>query len=418
MIINEFPPVGESGVQRPLKFLKYLALSGWQPYIVTPKKLPKSVIDPSLASEIPQQAIICKTSSWGIPARGVDLVADLREKATRPHPIKKAFWIIIKFINDLVFPLDKQIGWVPFAFWTSAKLIKKHRIKNIYITGYPFSAFLVGILLKMIMRKQIFWVADYRDAWQFEPLFESNVLPFRKAIIRFWDDLVLKNCDRVVFVTDFIKQRYVSKHAFLNDKSVVITNGYDESDFAFINPSTYSSVAFVYMGMIYSFKRSPMTLLKAISELNLQNFKYLHFGTIPPAILEEIKARGYDFYHFMGYKPHQEALNHAAGADINILINDDDEESVGVLTGKIFELIRLGRPILALGAKESLIKDLIITHKLGEYAPLRDIETIKTSIIKLLQSPQELTIKPDVIARFSREALTQSLITLYPKASK
>jgi glycosyltransferase involved in cell wall biosynthesis len=413
MIINEFPPTGESGVQRPLKFLKYLDRAGWECWVITPKKPPKNVIDQSLCEDIPTKAHIIKTHSWGLTASATDKVADLRAKtAKKQSSLKRLIWYVLKLINDIIFPIDKQIGWTPFALYAAIRTIRKHRLRNVYITGFPFSALLIGIPLKCIFRDKIFWVADYRDAWQFEPLFEHNVLPFRYAIIRRCDDMVLRTCDRILFVTDYIRHRYQNHFSWIEDKAVVITNGFDDDDFGQVPAYKFDKFTFVYMGKIYGHIRNPLPLLRAISKLEIPDYQYIHIGTIAKEVLEEIESMKLPFFQFWGYKMHQEAITYAAGADINILINNNDTESTGVLTGKIFELIKIGKPILAVGPPHGIVKDLLEQTNTGAYAYIEDEEDIMAAINKLLTESMK-HVNTDIIDSYSRKELTKRLIEVF-----
>jgi len=414
MLINEFPPVGESGVQRPLKFVKYLVRAGWHPYVVTPARYPKSVLDYSLLNEVPAEVRLFKTASWGIPAKGVKAIADIRYRMeTKLYSVKGLLWKFTKIINDLLFPLDKQIGWVPFAFCKAVKLIRTYRLKNVYITGYPFSAFLIGILLKRLFGSRIYWVADYRDAWQFEPLFETNVLAFRQRIICHWDDKILRYCDHAVFVTDYIRDRYCTKLPWLKAKSSVIVNGYDEDDFTNLMPHSHVKPTLVYMGKFYSFKGNPLSLMRVIKDIPELDLQLLHLGTLPDIVEQQIRQESYPFYRFLGYKPHKEALSIAAGATVNLIVINDDKESEGVYTGKLFELIRLQRPILALGPAQGIIKDLIESHNLGQYAHLSDRTAIKNALIKVLAQPFPGHHSDHIQDRFSRQYLTRQLTSIY-----
>lgn len=413
MIINEFPPVGESGVQRPLKFCKYLSKAGWIPFVVTPKVYPKNVFDHSLEKDIPANAKIFKTHSWGIPAKGIDKIADIREQIDSPKsPLKKLLWHVMKIVNDILLPFDKQVGWVPFALAKSIVLIQRYKIHHVYITAFPFSAFLIGIALKQIYKNRIFWVADYRDAWQFAPVLQKNVIPLRFKIITRWDDLCIKYCDKAIFTTPYCYERYSHKHPRHAHKLSVITNGFDEDDFQNLNPISYDKFTLLYMGKIFSFKGSPLPLLRAIRKSISSEFSYIHIGTLPPNIKAEINKEEMDFYDFKGYKSHLEALNYAAAADMNILIVNDDPESSGVYPGKLFELIRLGKPILALGPPKSLIRDIISEHSLGEYAPLKDEEAISQCLLRLCNREKSMSIDAEIISRFSRKYLCAKLITL------
>ncbi|MDY0319963.1 MAG: glycosyltransferase [Candidatus Cloacimonadaceae bacterium] len=413
MIVNEFPPTGESGVQRPLKFLKYLDRAGWECWIVTPRKPTKNVLDQSLCEDIPPNAHIIRTHNWGLTASATDLVADIRAKtATKKSPAKRLMWKAIKLVNDILFPVDKQIGWTPFALLASIRVIRKQKIRNVYITGFPFSALLMGIPLKRIFGNRIFWVADYRDAWQFEPLFESNVLPFRSHIIRKCDDLVLRTCDRILFVTEYTKARYQKHFAWIKEKAEVITNGFDDDDFAQVQPHKFDKFTFVYMGKIYGHKGNPIPLLRAIANANIMDFQYIHIGTIATEVLQEIESMKLPFFHFWGYKSHTEAINISAGADINVIVNNNDAESTRVFPGKIFELIKIGKPILAVGPPHGIVKDLMEQTQSGAYACIDD-ETAILDAIHWLRTDYHARTDSATIRAFSRRELTAKLIEVY-----
>lgn len=146
MLTNEFPPTGESGVQHPLKFHKFLVRAGWEVFVRTPRRLTKTVLDYSIEQEIPDEAHFIKTASWGLPGKGTTSVQQLRYTMSgKPSLLKRLIWKVIKHINGVFFSIDKQIGWVFFAYNTAKKTIQKHDIRNVYITGYPFSEFIIGV---------------------------------------------------------------------------------------------------------------------------------------------------------------------------------------------------------------------------------------------------------------------------------
>jgi len=414
MIVNEFPPTGESGVQRPLKFVKYLSRMNWETHIITPNKPPKNVIDKTLVQEIPSDAKIYETRSLGIKGKSIDTIEEIRFNLNKNvNPLKRIVWNLLKLLNDIIFPLDKQIGWVPFALFRAIKVINRYNIRNVYITAFPYSAFLIGIALKRIYGKSIYWVADYRDAWQFEPVLDKNVLGFRKKLINYFDDLVLKTCDKAVFTTEFVRSRYIQKHSYLESKACVITNGYDEDDFLDIHPHQFDRFTFLYMGKIYSFKANPIPALEAVKKSNITDCQYIHIGTISAEIKAEIDKRNYNFFSYHGYKPHSEAIDYAAGADVNLIIQNDDDESQGVFLAKIFELLRIGKPILYIGPRNSIIKDLIYETKTGVAAYISDQSDIVEKINYLVCHPLNQITDLSSINRFSRTELTKQLISLY-----
>jgi glycosyltransferase involved in cell wall biosynthesis len=414
MIVNEFPPVAESGVQRPLKFIKYLVRDGWTPFVITPKALPKQITDESLVQEIPKSVKVFKTASWGIRAKVETNITEFRSELSKKNNIFTCIaWKIVKLINDVLFPVDKQIGWVPFATFKAIRLIKQHKIRNVYVTGFPFSAFLSGIILKWYFGKDIFWIADYRDAWQLAPLLKSNVMKFRYNIIGMLDKFVLKKADYILFTSPFVMDLYTEKYNWITPKTSVITNGYDEDDFTSVTPQKFDKFTFLYMGKIYVNMRNPVNLLKAIKQYMKEDYQFIHVGTIGKHFLNQIIESGYDFYKFNGYKKHVEAISHSMGADINIMINNNDPDSEGTVPGKLFELLRIGKPILAVGPHQSFIKELLESTKTGVLVENDNVEEIVKGLEKLLNPENKSTLSISDIEEFSRKNLTQKLEAIY-----
>lgn len=412
MIINEFPPVGESGVQRPLKFLKYLDRAGWDTFVITPQRPPKSVIDESLCREIPTRTRIYRTASLGMGGRSGDRFSALKSAPEAGQSsFRGLFAIILRGLNNILFPLDKQLGWVPFALVKAVLLIKKRGITNVYITAYPYSAFLIGIYLKLLFGNKIRWVADYRDTWQFESLLKQAP-KWRRRIIRHADEQVLSACDHAIFVTDYIRELYIKAYPWLSKKSSTITNGYDEDDFSNLQARSWDIFTLLFMGKLnYLATSDPQPLLKALAHWQETDFQLVHIGSQS----EEIKAvcSEYKFFRYEGYKSHREALEYALGADINLILLNDTRHSAGIVTGKMFELLRLGKPILALGPKEGIAKEMLSRSHAGEYAYIGDEQAILTALQKLKSEPAKHRAEAAMIREYSREHLCNELIKLY-----
>lgn len=414
MIINEFPPTGQSGVQRPLKFVKYAVRAGWEVHIIAPDKPVRKVVDYSLLQEIPKEAHIYRVAGLGIKNPEENKMVDARFEDTAPRSkIIKRFWGFLKLINDFLFPYDKQIGWMPFAYWKAVKLIDKHKIRNVFITAYPYSAFLVGIALKKKYKDKIFWIADYRDSWQFGPLLDKMVLPFRFKKICKTDDRVLATCDAAVFVTPETRLQYINKHSWLQEKSFYISNGYDEDDFKGITPKKFDQPTLVLMGKLTKVYGSPLNLLKALEDCLPNNYQVIHIGNIDKAILHSITASGYTSYKFLGYQKHSEAIAYSLGADINLIILSDSPSAKYWYPGKLFELLRCGKPILALGPQESNLEKILNETKRGKYAYINDQEQIKAHIMDILQKPAQFDNSPETIKQYSREETCRQLLAIY-----
>lgn len=414
MILNEFPPTAQSGVQRGLKFLKYAVRLGWEAHVIAPNSPIRSTLDPSLMSDIPPEATIYRVAGLGLKTASESRMVHARFDETAPkQPLVRLFWAFVKLVNDILFPYDKQIGWMPFALIKAIRLINKHKLRNVYITAFPYSAFLVGIVLKRIYKDRIFWIADYRDAWQFAPMLNRYVLLFRYRIICHTDDLTLRMCDAAVFVTDSILGSYLQKHPELGSKFHCITNGYDDEDFIGISPATYPILTFVYMGKLHINYGNPASFFAILSEILHVDYQIIHIGTCDKGIKEQLANSTSLNYRYLGYKPHKEALSYSAGASINFIFLSDDLASESVYTGKLFELIRLGKPIFALGPKNSIIKELLHTTGSGRYSWVADTKQIISEFTNLLNEINSNQPKTNDISRYSRKNLTASLLEIF-----
>lgn len=417
MIVNAFPPSGESGVQRPVKFMKYLAKDGWENFVVTPRKpVMLKNRDATLEKDVPAGTKVFKTGSWGIRE---DKLTEVRFELEASVGLwEKLIWKVLKLFNDILFPFDKQIGWVPFAVVKAMRVIRKYKIRNVYITASPFSAFLCGIILKRIFGNRIFWVADYRDAWQFAPLLKTFVLPFRYKYICHMDEQVLSRADYAVFSSPDVLKRYQEKYAWLKTKSDYITNGYDEDDYTNLETRKYDKFTFVYMGKLHPVKGNPLPLLRELKNWPNLDLQYLHLGIISQNLLQRIVQEGMSFFHFLGYKPHHEALSYSAGADINVLILNNDPDSSGVIPGKLFELLRLGKPILALGPETSTVREIINETTSGIYACSDDAGQIRNALEQLINGSFQPRQDMQLIEQYSRKACTEKLAAIYLKRAK
>ncbi|HPX09626.1 MAG TPA: hypothetical protein PLK65_00415 [Candidatus Cloacimonas sp.] len=416
MIINEFPPTGGSSIQRPLKFAKYAVKAGWEVHIIAPQKPVRKVLDYSLLKDIPTAAIVHRVAGLGIKNPENNKMVDARFAETAPKSkIFKSFWGFLKLVNDFIFPYDKQIGWMPFAYFTACNIIKKQQIRNIYITAYPYSAFLVGIALKKKFRESVFWVADYRDSWQFKPLLEKFVLPFRLRKICKTDDKVLATCDAAVFVTPETRLEYINKHSWLKEKSYYIPNGFDEDDFTGVTPKKFDKLTLVLMGKLTKVYGSPLNLLEVLQESFSNNYQVIHIGNIEKAILQSIKNAGYTNYHYLGYQKHSEAIAYSLGADINLILLNEHSTAKYWFPGKLFELLRCGKPILALGPKESNLEKILSDTKRGRYAYINDKEQIKAQLKYILENPNQFDTSLETIKQYSREELCKQLLAIYER---
>ncbi len=159
---------------------------------------------------------------------------------------------------------------------------------------------MTGIHLKKKFGNKIFWIADYRDPWQFAIYMKKKILPFRQRYIEKMDEKVLTTCDMAVFVSDSNRNNYTQKYPWLESKSCTITNGYDEEDFKDVKPVKFSYPTLFYMGKGDFLYCNPIKLFEAIILSGIPNLHFIHMGIIDSLLLEKIKQTGFDFYSYEG----------------------------------------------------------------------------------------------------------------------
>ena len=252
IITYYWPPSGGAGVQRWLKFAKYLPESGWEPVILTidSEYAAYPVTDNSLASELPLSVKIHKTPAIDyfsiykkdkskIPAAGFANSVDNTLKGK-----------LLRFIRGNFFIPDPSRGWNKYAFKKACEIIGTEGIKHVITTSPPHSTQLIGLKIKK-KYPGIKWIADLRDPWtdiyyyeQFYPTFISRIIDsgFEKN--------VLKNADRIITVGASLKSLFSSKVKGVENKTDVVTNGYDQADFKGITAIAPSRFTITYVGTL------------------------------------------------------------------------------------------------------------------------------------------------------------------------
>ncbi len=169
------------------------------------------------------------------------------------------------------------------------------------------------------------------------------------------------------------------------------------------------------MGKLTKVYGSPLNLLEVLQESFSNNYQVIHIGNIEKAILQSIKNAGYTNYHYLGYQKHSEAIAYSLGADINLILLNEHSTAKYWFPGKLFELLRCGRPILALGPKESNLEKILSDTKRGRYAYINDKEQIKAQLKYILENPNQFDTSLETIKQYSREELCKQLLAIYER---
>jgi glycosyltransferase involved in cell wall biosynthesis len=356
IITYYWPPSGGAGVQRWLKFAKYLPSAGWFPVILTvkPEFAAYPFKDNSLYGEIPVDVEVYRT-------RAVNYFALYNKDQSKiPHagfasgPGKGLKSRVSRFIRGNLFIPDPRRGWNRFAFHRACELIRSQGISHIITTSPPHSTQLIGLRLKRRF-PHLRWVADLRDPWTdiyYYDLFKPS-LPAR-MIDRELEKRVLSKADRIITVGHTLAEAFAAKAENAGDKTEVLPNGFDEEDFQGVTSSTPEKLTITYVGTL-SRSYPIQGFIDAVSDLRTNGIpvKIRFVGTVP----EDIKALfltedNGDSPEFISYCEHPEAIRYMMESSLLLLIIPDHRSNRSILTGKIFEYLATEKPILFLGPKD------------------------------------------------------------------
>ncbi|MEE9448701.1 MAG: glycosyltransferase [Ignavibacteriaceae bacterium] len=429
-----FPPVGGGGVQRSSKFVKYLPEFEWQPLVLTVKEPYDFYRDDSLMNDLGKDIKVYRTLSIE-PMKWVRKILKRRskriieQKEESKHTVRKSLkpGFLVKLKTYLLIP-DNEILWLPFAVWRGWRVIRKERPAIIYSTASPFTDNLIALILSKISK--IPWVADFRDLWVDRPNFPKN--KFRLFIDRKLEKMVIKNANHIVTVTSVMAERFKELYPGINYTS--ITNGYDEDDFKNIEVQMPPAEEFriTYTGIMNE-QQNPGRIFRAISNLLKQRadfqkkIKLRFIGQLDnPGDFENInyfRQIGLDQYsELIEYQPHHHAIAEMRQSTILLLLIGEYPHSESVLTGKIFEYVRAGRPILAAVPPSGLAAEVIRNTNSGLVVSNINVDDIKEGISKMfdlfIANKLEQSFKRNNIEKYSRLNLTRELSDVFNKTIK
>ena len=389
IITYYWPPSGGAGVQRWLKFAKYLPSSGWMPVILTVKEeyAAYPFRDPSLFGEIPLDVVVHRT-------RAVNYFAlYTKDQSKIPHAGfasgtgKGLKSTISRFIRGNFFIPDPRKGWNRFAFRKARELIKNEHITHVITTSPPHSTQLIGLRLKRRF-PHIKWVADMRDPWTdiyYYDLFKPS-WPAR-MIDRHMEKTVLSKSDTIITVGQTLATLFASRIQKMDKKIYVLPNGFDEEDFEGIVPTLPERFTITYVGTLspaYPIKG----LIKAVSSIRINGMPVLlkFVGTVPEQIQNifptEEEGNGPEFIR---YCEHPDAIRHMMDSTMLLLIIPDHQSNKSILTGKIFEYLATEKPILFLGPADGDAARLLTSCGYQGLFSYDDVQGMRDFILKVAE---------------------------------
>ena len=408
IITYYWPPAGGSGVQRWLKFVKYLQDFGIEPLVFTVDNPNYAKEDISLLSEIPKNSIVLKNPIF----EPTDLFFWKQKELKKSDVSNSVNNGLMSFIRGNFFIPDPKIFWVHSSVKFLQNYLNNHPIDVIISTGPPHSMHLIAMQLKK--KNTLKWIADFRDPWT--DLYYNTVLKqlsFAKNKNKKLEKKVLENADCILTVSNSLKKDFDK----IAKRVEVITNGFDSEVLQDEHVVLDSKFTISHIGLLPK-QSNPVSFFKVIKKLCDANEAFkndvqmLFVGDISQKVRFEIeKNKLTEIAEFKEYVSHSEAIAYQKKSQVLLLLIPNVKNSAGILTGKLFEYLTAKRPILALGPKNGDLSEILQYTNAGVVIEHEDEERLSTEILRLYQQFKtgNLTVNSKNIKQFHRKKLTEKL---------
>jgi hypothetical protein len=426
IITYYWPPSGGAGVQRWLKFTKYLRSFGWEPVIYTAEGGEMPSVDESLLKDIPEGITVIKKPIWEpysiykkfIGAKSSDKINTgfLSEKAKPGIQEKLSVWVRGNF-----FIPDARRFWIKPSVKFLTKYLQENKIDAMVSTGPPHSMHLIALGVKK--KLNIPWLADFRDPWTKIDFYDKLMLtPYADELHKKQEKEVIATADKVVTVSRHWAEDFKELGAPAVD---VITNGFDEADFDFPAPELHKEFSLSHIGSLNK-DRNPLELWNAIKELCEEipgfsdDLKIKFAGKTDHSVFEALKERNLlQKAEKIDYMPHEEVVKFSAASQVLLLLLNNTPNVLGIIPGKIFEYLAAKRPVLCIGPKEGDSAEIIEITGAGKIAGFTEKETMKEVIRSYYQKYKEvsLNIASSGFEKYSRKNLTGEMAALLNQIS-
>lgn len=372
IITYYWPPTGGSGVQRWVKFSKYLPQYGWQPVIYTPENPERLAYDESLLGDVPECAEIIRTrivEPYGIYRRLVGRKGGQTEVNPVSGGRKSLMQRLSLWVRGNFFIPDPRVSWVRPSVRFLKRYLREHPVDAVVTTGPPQSMHLIGLGLKKALGVR--WLADFRDPWT-EIFYYKHLGLGKFADSRHHrlERQVLDSADTVIAVTPYVRDDFRRRTA---TPVALITNGFDEDDFAGRTPARHEDRFTIVHTGLFAADGNPLNLWDALAGKCAEDPAFAArlqirlAGKTDAEIVEAIRSRGLgDKLVDLGYLPHDEVVAEQLGADVLILPLRREPEYAKVLPGKIFEYLASGRPVLGIGQEDGAAAEVLRDSGAGE----------------------------------------------------
>lgn len=423
IITYYWPPSGGGGVQRWLKFVKYLPEFGWEPIVFTPENPEFDLKDPSLNKDVSPNLEVLRFPIWE-PFGVYKKLFKKKDKLKQGIVIEKTKMSLVDrisvWIRANLFIPDPRRFWVRPSVNFLVPYIKQHEIDVVVTTGPPHSMHLIGLQLKK--KCDVQWIADFRDPWSDWDLLE-------KLEVRDWALKQHRRLEKKVLIhTDYILTAshgiYSSlKEKFSDSAIATITNGFDEDDLPTTDKSKNDAKFRIsHLGLLNEL-RNPSVLWNCLEELCIeiasfqQDLELVLGGMVSSSILERIRKSDQlrQSYIHLDYISHQEVFEYYQQSSLLLLLLNSQDKDQLIIPGKLFEYFAAQKKVLAIGRKPSEVNDLLRYTEIGELFEPSEKDQIKKLIKDQYNSFKNgvTTVPTKHTSEFSRKNLTKKLSKLF-----
>ena len=418
IITYYWPPAGGPGVQRWLKFVKYLPDFNVQPIVYIPENPTYPIIDRGLESEVSEKAVILKHKifePYGLASFFDKNKTKKISSGIIPNQKKQSFLEkTLLWVRGNIFIPDARFLWVKPSVKYLKKYLQENNIDTIVTSGPPHSLHLIGLQLKQELG--VTWLADFRDPWTTIGYHKALKLSsYAETKHKALEHQVLNTADTIIVTSKTTKAEF---EAITSKPIAVITNGYDVEKVT--KQPLDEKFTIAHIGSFLS-ERNPRILWKALKELTKENqdfaadFQLKLLGAVSQEVLDTIaEFKLNDFVLNLGYVSHQEAVAHQRKSQVLLLIEIDSEDTKSIIPGKVFEYMVSERPIIAIGPEDSDFAEIITSTNTGVFFTYDEKEKLKALLLKYYQDYKANNLKVHAVGlqQYSRKSLTEQLSKL------
>lgn len=394
VIAYYFPPMGLSGVQRTLKFVKYLPEFGWQPIVLTTNSGSYYAYDDTLISELDDSVKIYRTEE------------KQKKKFSFPSTTVQK---IGRFVNGLVRQPDSKIGWKKKAISLAEKIIEEEKPDVIFSTAPPFTSHLVAA--ELADKYEIPLVLDYRDQWYGNP-FNSMPTVFHKHHNKKLEESVLYKSKKIIVISREQKEKLLKNYNLLQHNDInIVTHGYDREDFENISSEKLRDEFVITHSGLFQDNRNPKPFFKAFKKLvdkHGDNVKLRLVGLMRKNHLRQIKSLKIENnIELVGNVSHSQAVEYLINSDVLWILQNDDVRT----PGKLYEYFGAKKPILATMPK-SYMRDLAVESGIALTADPTDSDDIYKALSTYYDLWKNGALpkgNEDFTSQFDRKHLTENL---------